>query len=483
MPLTPINQIELSYSPDSTLLFASIRARPYPVFLDSSGYGGKFGRFDILCADPTQLLIHQDSQTLLIQQDGKTEKLSQPPFSALQQLLLKQGFDAISSPELPFCGGAMGYFGYDLGRCYVPLASHAEDDITLPQMQVGIYPWSIIVDHQKHKTTLASHSLTVSQLRTLADSFSPLQPKAFRLDSPFQANMDRDGYLKRFLRVIDYIHAGDCYQVNLAQRFSCDYQGDPWSAYLKLRKQTNTPFSAYMESPQGCLLSLSPERFLQVADGQVETRPIKGTRPRHPQQDKDLKLKTELETSTKDRAENLMIVDLLRNDLGRSCSTGSVKVPELFKIESYANVHHLVSAITGTLDNPIEVIDLLQGCFPGGSITGAPKIRAMQIIEELEPHRRSAYCGAIGYIGFNGQMDSNICIRTLVATRDNATDRTHIDRDHDKHKGKLHCWAGGGIVADSNGDAEYQETFDKVNNLIRCLEDEFFSTTESPVVS
>ncbi|MEH6823602.1 MAG: aminodeoxychorismate synthase component I [Motiliproteus sp.] len=461
-----LNKIQLDYQPDSAPLFESIRSLPYPVFLDSSSFGGAFGRFDILCADPNQLLTRENGTTHLTQRDGSSAALNSHPFAALRQILLEQGFNGLATPGLPFCGGALGYFSYDLGRDESPRANPTTDDVNLPQMQVGIYPWAIIVDHQQHRTTLVSQSLSRQQLELIIDSFCAPANGAFKLNARFQSNLTRDAYLQRFQRVIDYIHAGDCYQINLAQRFSCAYQGDPWSAYLRLRRQTHTPFSAYIESPRGCLLSLSPERFLQVREGQVETRPIKGTRPRHPLAEQDQQLKQALIESAKDRAENLMIVDLLRNDLGRQCITGSVKVPELFKIESYANVHHMVSAITGQLAHPIEAIDLLQNCFPGGSITGAPKIRAMQIIAELEPNRRTAYCGSIGYIGFNGEMDSNICIRTLVATRNN-------NGSASINQGQLHCWAGGGIVADSIGDSEYQETFDKVNNLIRCLEDDF----------
>ncbi len=478
MPHAHLQRIALSYDADSVPLFESIRSLPYPVFLDSSHFAGALGRFDILCADPSQLLVQDNDQTRLTQRDGRSERVNELPFTALRQLLLEQGFNGIPTPGLPFCGGAMGYFSYDLGRSYnlghsydlghsnAPLANQTPDDISLPQMQIGIYPWAIVVDHQRQTTTLVSQSLSQQQLQLVRDSFCASPARPFRLDSAFQSNLDRRAYLARFQQVIDYIHAGDCYQVNLAQRFSCAYQGDPWNAYLQLRSQTNTPFSAYIESPKGCLLSLSPERFLQVDDCRVETRPIKGTRPRHPQPSEDRRLKLALSNSRKDRAENLMIVDLLRNDLGRNCITGSVKVPELFQIESYANVHHLVSTVTGKLASPIKAIDLLQDCFPGGSITGAPKIRAMQIIAELEPNQRSAYCGAIGYIGFNGQMDSNICIRTLVTTREPST-------TPNTPAGQLHCWAGGGIVADSEGDAEYQETFDKVNNLIRCLEERF----------
>ncbi len=471
MPNHQPTQIALPYQADSAELFSSLRQLPNPVLLDSSGYGGEFGRYDILCADPSHQLSSRDGQTQLQLRDGSNQQLSKPPFEALQQLLIEQGFDGHPT-ELPFCGGALGYFGYDLGRCYSPLTNQTQDDIELPEMLVGIYHWAIVVDHQRQQTILTSHSLSTIQLQAVADRIdtrasikttNSTSDAPFILDSPFQSNLSPSQYRDRFEQVIDYINAGDCYQINLAQRFSSRYQGDPWLAYRQLRHQTGTPFSAYLEFDAGCLLSLSPERFLQVCDSRVETRPIKGTRPRHSDPDQDQQLKQQLQNSAKDRAENLMIVDLLRNDLGRNCRTGSVKVPELFKIESYANVHHMVTSITGQLTRPIDAIKLLRDSFPGGSITGAPKIRAMQIIEELEPHRRSAYCGSIGYIGFNGQMDSNICIRTLVADR----------LDH--QGGNLHCWAGGGIVADSDCESEYQETFDKVNNLLECLEREFMA--------
>ena len=452
-------QISLPYQPDSSLLFESLRDMPGAALLDSSGYGGSFGRYDILCARPSYRLYSRNGQTWMQQPSAAAQLLQRSPFEALEQLLQQAGFNGDIDSDLPFCGGALGYFGYDLGRQYAPIDPSSIEDIGLADMDIGIYPWAIVVDHLQQQTQLVSMQLDTTQLQQLADELSVTSSEiGFYLDGRFQSNLAPVDYQQRFNRVIDYIHAGDCYQVNLAQRFSCDFRGDPWQAYKQLRSDTGTPFSAYLESEQGAILSLSPERFLQVNAKQVETRPIKGTRPRHHDPLIDLHFKQQLAESTKDRAENLMIVDLLRNDLGRSCITGSVKVPELFKIESYANVHHLVSSITGRLTQPIDAITLLRNCFPGGSITGAPKIRAMQIIEELEPHRRSVYCGSIGYISFNGRMDSNICIRTLVA---------------DRSSQQIHCWAGGGIVADSNAEAEYQETFDKVQNLLSSLEQHF----------
>ncbi len=458
-----VYRIPLRYHPDSSVVFEAIQHLPYPVFLDSGRPGSQYGRYDILCAAPRCRILTEQTTTWLINQQGQRRQLSGSPFEAIRTLLLEQGFAADQDQDLPFNGGALGYFSYDLGRSLEKLPQRSLADIDLPEMQVGIYCWAILVDHQAECSTLVyRHRRDSHQMQALAARLdatltpSPTAAAPFRLSSAFTSNFSFADYRQRFLKVIDYIQAGDCYQVNLAQRFSAGYQGSSWEAYQLLRKQAPTPYSAFLSLPEADLLCLSPERFIQVSGLQVETKPIKGTRPRGRTDAEDARLKQALSLSAKDRAENLMIVDLLRNDLGRSCETGSVRVPKLFAVESYANVHHLVTTISGRLAQADDSLKLLEGSFPGGSITGAPKIRAMEIIEELEPHRRSAYCGSIGYIGFNGKVDTNICIRTLVAQR-----------------GRIHCWAGGGIVADSVCEEEYQETFDKVSNLIGPLEAAF----------
>jgi para-aminobenzoate synthetase component 1 len=249
-----------------------------------------------------------------------------------------------------------------------------------------------------------------------------------------------------------YLHEGDCYQVNLAQRYSAHATGDAYPAYLELRRNSPAPWSAFLDWPHAQILCASPERFLRVQHGLVQTKPIKGTRPRSADVAEDARLKDDLLRHPKDRAENLMIVDLLRNDLGKSCEPGSIQTTNLFEVESYANVHHLVSTIEGRLQSGKTALDLLRECFPGGSITGAPKLRAMEIIEQLEPQRRGIYCGAIGYVGYDGAMDTNIAIRTLVYS-----------------SGVIRCWAGGGIVADSTCEAEYQETRDKARAMLELL--------------
>jgi para-aminobenzoate synthetase component 1 len=267
------------------------------------------------------------------------------------------------------------------------------------------------------------------------------------------SNFTPDSYASAFAAVQNYLRAGDCYQINLAQRFSAAATGDALGAYLTLRNLSPAPYSAFLNFPQSKILCASPERFLRVQNGSVETKPIKGTRPRSSDAQLDRQLGEALRSHPKDRAENLMIVDLLRNDLGKSCIPGSVRVPKLFELETFANVHHLVSTVEGKLAEGRDALDVLRDCFPGGSVTGAPKQRAMQIIEQLEPNHRGIYCGAIGYVGFDGNMDSNIVIRTLVYS-DN----------------KIHCWAGGGIVADSEEKSEYQETLDKASAMLELLQ-------------
>ncbi|MEE2799503.1 MAG: aminodeoxychorismate synthase component I [Pseudomonadota bacterium] len=434
---------ELPYQADPIPRLESVRALGAPVLLDSADRRNQLGRYSILCAGPL-LQIIDDQPAAQVQQHLR---------AALQQLGPARWPGDL---RLPFGAGLVGYLAYDYGRQLESLPCLARHDIALPDLSFGLYDWSVVSDHQLQRCWLVCHPQVPSArqqalLRQLDSHAAPRQ--AFSLCEPFAAEQGKAQYAEAFARVQDYIQAGDCYQINLAQRFSSHYQGDPLSAYCALRERSPTPFSAYLEMAGGTLLSLSPERFIEVQNGRVETRPIKGTRPRGSSPQQDQALAEELQRCEKDRAENLMIVDLLRNDLGRSCEPGSIRVPELFSLESYPNVHHLVSSITGRLRSDSDTIDLLMRAFPGGSITGAPKIRAMQIIEELEPVRRSLYCGSVGYLGCEGQMDFNIAIRSLVC-----------------HEGSIYCWGGGGVVADSELDAEYQETLTKVGNLLDALQ-------------
>ena len=446
---------ELPYRADSAALFETVADLPWAVFLDSGGHHLTQSRYDIIAAAPHTTLVTRGKLTEI--RSDAIELSRGDPLVLLRQHL---DFDPASACDLPFTGGALGYFSYDLGRRFERLPALAEDAEKMPEMAIGIYDWAVVVDHLDMRSWLVAQGRCVdthARWRELVARFSvPPAERArvpFRITAPLASNLSRERYARAFKRVLDYIYAGDCYQINLAQRFAAPAAGDPWLAYQALRVLNPAPYAAYLNMPHAQILSASPERFLKLERGQVETKPIKGTRPRAGHPRVDAELATELKASGKDRAENVMIVDLLRNDLSKNCEPGSVRAPKLFEIESFATVHHLVSTVTGTLRQGRDALDLLRGCFPGGSITGAPKLRAMQIIEELEPHRRGVYCGAIGYIGGDGNMDLNIAIRTLVYSG-----------------GAIRFWAGGGIVADSRCDDEYQETFDKAAAMLQLLQ-------------
>ncbi len=455
---------ELPYRSDSAALFEAVADRPWAVFLDSGLHHPGQARYDIIAAEPYVRLVTRGALTEVHAEHTGLSRAD--PFELLRQHVAMdagcppRGLSSGRAGELPFSGGAIGYFGYDLTRRIERLPARARDAERIPDMAIGIYDWAVVVDHSERRAWLAGQGRdpdTDLKWNALVRLFSDTPPERrrvpFRVTSPVTSNLTPQHYGRAFERVLDYISAGDCYQVNLAQRFSAQASGDPWLAYQRLRLINPAPYSAFLSTPYAQILSASPERFLRVENRQVETKPIKGTRPRAGHPRLDAELIAELVASEKDRAENLMIVDLLRNDLSKNCELGSVKVPKLFEVESFATVHHLVSTVTGKLAPGRDAIDLLRGAFPGGSITGAPKVRAMQIIEEIEPQRRGVYCGAIGYVGYDGNMDTNIAIRTLVYSH-----------------GTVRFWAGGGIVADSQRDAEYQETFDKASALLSLLQ-------------
>lgn len=454
MPLPNQLTVPLPYFTDSAELFSVYANKAWAVFLDSGFPSSNQGRYDIIAADPVCTLVTHGEITE-ITCNGVTTKSTENPFDLVKQRLrLFPGFKPID--DLPFNGGAIGYFSYDLVRRLETLPTIAEDAEHIAEMAVGIYEWAVIVDHHQQKSYLVGHC-EQQKWQDLIQQFSHKQTSqdhhGFKVVGQIKSNMDRDFYVRAFNRIKHYLKEGDCYQVNLAQRFVAGCEGDPWTAYQTLRKLNAAPFSCYLNLPEVQILSSSPERFLKLTDSVVETKPIKGTRPRKQDYTEDQQQIKNLEASSKDRAENLMIVDLLRNDISKTCKSGSVKVPVLFDVESYATVHHLVSTVTGILADDQHALDLLKSCFPGGSITGAPKIRSMEVIEELEPNRRGVYCGAIGYIGFNGNMDTNIAIRTLV---------------HSEHT--IRFWAGGGIVNDSVAEEEYQESFDKAAAMLDLLQ-------------
>jgi para-aminobenzoate synthetase component 1 len=450
MSIETIYLEELPYSSDSCALFERLRELPHALLLDSGHPHTLAGRFDIMTADP--LLSFELNPAYSSSYQGMHEyflEIAKVHSSFCKDLVTP-------TEEIPFCGGIAGYLDYESGRPLLHLASAPQ-----ARSRLHFYEWAVIQDHLLQRCTFAA--LPSQHIKQRQDLLALLHQPAtataaaasgFRLRKSFESNMSPQQYRQAIERIQNYITAGDCYQVNLAQRFSSSFDGDPWSAYQQLRPLAAAHFSGYMENPgDSSLLCLSPERFLKLAGQRVEARPIKGTRPRHTDAAADRASADELRHSAKDRAENLMIVDLLRNDLGHNCRPGSIQVERLFELESYPTVHHLVSTICGELRPECSAVDLLRDSFPGGSITGAPKRRAMEIIEELEPDPRSAYCGSMLYISADGRMDSNIAIRSLLCEQD-----------------QIFCWGGGGIVADSQWEQEYQETWDKVGRFIEALE-------------
>jgi para-aminobenzoate synthetase component 1 len=461
-------------SPSSAMAaFERIAGRPGAVLLESGTREPKLGRWSFLACDPFLTLRSKGSRVELKWPD-RADTVEGDPFLVVRELLSQ--FRVARPVEAPpLIAGAVGYFAYDLGRFVERIPEVTVDDVPVADCHLGFYGAVIALDHVTGRAWVsaigapetdprAAKRLAEERAELLADALATggqEQAPAERGDRracedmpalQITSNSTHGDYLAAIGRAKDYIAAGDIYQVNLSQRMSAPLATTPMSLYRRLTQENPAPFSAYFETPDAAIISCSPERFLQVRSGEVETRPIKGTRPRGSTPQEDARLAAELLASEKDRAENVMIVDLERNDLGRVCEYGSVHVPELFALESYATVHHLVSTVRGRLRPGATALDCLRASFPGGSITGAPKVRSMEIIEELEPTRRGVYTGAIGYLCFSGDMDVNIVIRTLVVK-----------------DGTAYFQVGGAIVADSDPEGEYQETLDKARALARGL--------------
>jgi para-aminobenzoate synthetase component 1 len=448
--------------------YLQLCGRPYCLFLDSARRETTLGRYSYLCCDPFAFL-----------------RCSVDEANAFAQLQVQmERYRASTFPGLPpFQGGAAGLFGYDLNRQLERVPAPRYDEFELPAMAVGLYDVVLAFDHVSGEAWIVSHGFPEREkgqrARRAAQRMAwfkellrgPAPPRRaiersdalpatslapqFVVQGPtgLTSNFSPDGYLTTVARAIDYIHAGDIFQVNLAQRLLYPARDDAVSLYLRLRERNPATFAGYFDLGDFQIASASPERFLRVLDRQVEARPIKGTRSRSLRPEADLFSGDELRQSEKDRAENVMIVDLLRNDLSRACEADSVQVAELCRLESYEFVQHLVSIVTGRLREGVSALDLLRQSFPGGSITGAPKVRAMELIAELEPTSRGAYCGSLGYMGFDGSLDANILIRTITAGR-----------------GWWQAPVGGGIVAQSIPDQEYAETWHKAEGLLRALE-------------
>ena len=480
MTSTPIIH-ELRPVPTLAELLPIFAEWPDLVVFDSAKTSSQLGRYSFLCADPFQQFELSQAQ------------LGVDPFAEIREAMA--AFPTEPVPGLPpFQGGAAGLLSYELGKCFENLPTVPHDELEIPHLAVGLYDWVIAWDHQQGRCWLISQGFpeveprqreqramtraervlraikawrieraaTVSAGRPRAHEFGdghvrnvPHMAAQYPAPGPagLLSNFSRAGYLLAVERVIEYIRAGDIFQANLSQRLMYPSQESPLDLYLRLRQRNPAPFGGCIFRDDWAVLSASPERFIELHDGIAETRPIKGTRRRLNDPQLDLYSADELRESEKDTAENLMIVDLLRNDLSRVSRPGSIRVPQLCEVENYETVQHLVSVVQGELRAGMNAWDLFQATFPGGSITGAPKVRAMEIISELEQVARGPYCGSLFYVGFDGRCDSSILIRTFVVRR-----------------GWVQCSVGGGVTVQSDPIAEYNETLDKAAGMLRVWE-------------
>jgi len=460
---------ELRPAPSPWDVFLHLAPLPHVVFFDSSLRSSTLGQYSFIAADPFEFISSRGTSC-------------EKPFIRLSETLRRYSVPRNTGLP-PFQGGVAGLFGYDLGHHIERLPRPRFDEFEVPDVAVGLYDWVVAFDHISERVWLISTGLPeregpnrrhraetrlgeVKQLLRLPPPSFPVQLPAAAASlagEQYQvprfaglfSNFDEASYPNAVRCAIEYVHAGDCFQVNIAQRLLTRPRQSAVELYWRLRERNQSTFGGYLDLGDFVIASSSPERFVRLdADSrEVETRPIKGTRPRGNTSAEDECRKQELQQSAKDRAENVMIVDLLRNDLGRVCVYGSVRVAKVCGLETYPFVHHLVSEVRGKLREGLDAVELLRAAFPGGSVTGAPKIRAMEIIAELEPHARGAYCGSLGYIGFDGSMDTNILIRTFTIG-----------------KGWIQFPVGGGIVADSDPEREYEETWHKAAGLLRALE-------------
>jgi para-aminobenzoate synthetase component 1 len=472
-----IKEIVTTHSPESVA--AMLVSRTGLVLLRGSQTDSASGRYSFIAAQPF-LAFRSFGSRCEVHFYDRTHIQYGNPWNLLDSLMSR--FELLDEMDLPFpLGGCFGYWGYDLKNFVEPkLPRRALNDLELPDCWVGLYDSLLIFDHHLAKTWIVSTGLDADGSRDekraceRLDSWESLvcgtnpersadslvrassNEKLFRGQckprSPPQSNLTRDEFISRVERSQDYIRAGDIYQVNLAQRLTVPLPCSPWEVFEQLTAISPAPFSSYLDCGDFQIVSASPELFLRLSSSQIQTRPIKGTRPRAVDPIRDTQLAYELQTSAKEMAELVMITDLLRNDLGKVCEFGSVHVPELVRLERFSHVQHLVSTVEGRLRFGVTHFDAFSSCFPGGSVTGAPKIRAMEIIDELEPVTRGPYTGAIGYLGFNRESQLSITIRAAVCKQDNAW---------------LHV--GAGIVADSIPRAEFDETLAKAAGFLHAL--------------
>lgn len=454
--------VEPFAAPEPAQLFAALRDRPGIFFLDS-GLTASAGdaAYSFIGFEPF-LTFRAVGSRITVVENGIMQETNGDPLAELRALLGR--FRSNPHPELPFTGGAVGYFSYEAGSRWEIQSKHAPAE-DRPDLELGFYDGALVYHHATKQWRAVANpmhwreaaAIIASFLAAVKDALTNIDSRSGEITTGTLAaepvsTMPRPTYVEAVKRIKAYIASGDVYQVNLAHRLDTAWAGDPFELYARLRDQSPAPFASFLTLRDGHVISCSPERFLRLREGRVETRPIKGTRPRGRSPAEDQRLASELSVSEKERAELLMIVDLERNDLGRVCRPGSIEVDELYRLETHPTVFHLVATVTGELRPDSDVIDLLRAAFPGGSITGAPKIRAMQIIEELEPVPRHVYTGAIGYLGFDGGCDLAIAIRTIVVGG-----------------GRASFHVGAGIVWDSDPESEYEETLAKARAMRAAL--------------
>ena len=473
-PLQPPRVEDFRDWVEPTEVLEVVRALPHPALLLSGLPGHSASRFSILAWAPVRIVAFAGGRTRVDRffDAGGTRELERitDPFRLLRTIVSANRVGR--PPGLPFAGGAIGYLGYGMRRYVESLPSGPPDPVGAPDLWFGIYDAAIVFDHAERRIALvAGGSGHGGPGPRSARATARLHDLRARLEQardagggrPARAATGKAGeavavtpqaeHRRRIERALEYIAAGDVYQVNLSHRIRCRHEGDPVDLFLDLARDNPAPFAAYLDTGRIRVISASPERFLSLHGSRASSSPIKGTRPRGATPDQEGRLVEELLGSAKDRAENVMIADLVRNDLGRVCEPGSVHVEKLSGLETFATVHHLVSTISGRPRADRDRVDLLRALFPGGSMTGAPKVRAMELIDELEREERGVYSGSIGYLSFDGGMDLNIVIRTILCA-----------------EGSAHLRVGGGIVADSDPEAEYRETLDKAHALLRALD-------------
>ncbi len=433
----------IPYQSSSTNWFELISTLSFPVLLDGSSSAR--GRFDIMSAEPTHRVILYRDHCELHEGSVVTKHKAKRFFEVLRSIHCPS-----EHSDLPFNGGLIGFLGYDIGSVINNVPFHKDHQSEHPIAAVARYPWAIVQDHTKKLSWL------VNPEKAPDLHWEPIDNQD--IENVFEPSIwasltSKTKYQHDIRRIHDYIRAGDVYQVNYTQAFRTSCVADRWQIFKKLRKEAQAPFCAFLPvSNENTIISVSPERFIGVDQRFITAQPIKGTSPRGNTAELDINYKKALIDSEKDKAENLMIVDLLRNDIGKVAAPGSVSVPHIFDLQSFTNVHHLVSTVSGILSPEFDCFDLLEATLPGGSITGAPKLRAMEIIAELESVPRGPYCGSIFYVSDDGTLDSSISIRTLYKSDDTIT-----------------IWGGGGIVIDSNAEAEQQESRTKIRAFIHAL--------------